>query len=426
MRPENKPIHLGFFLALNIFRSFFKCGIIKIGGGVMIEHIYIKNYKAFEKENIPLEEHGLLIGTNNSGKTTLLEALDLFFNDRMRHDYIRNQGQDVKIECSINEKRYRKVFSPPNYELNMNASIGDFSEIKDLVYVFIPKHLSKRYLMNELLRVNMHTQVRTVFEQTLRKAYDYLDGELSNSDIVFSRIDLNVDVLHVDENVDQKGLTNILKNVNHHQVIVGIDHFEEHFEMNLIKQLSTLFIQSIITTKDDSLIEEYPHHVQAMYKEDALVEPETPLRVSHNQYDKTMLLVEGKYDVAWFEKALKLLGKYQEYRVIPCGGYGNIPHIEEQLKKAGFKTLVITDGDVKSKSSLKKEVIELYADVDYVNRKFHTNFDRMPTSKWRLFKAIHIKDDVVKKVLSSWAKNHMSKDTEFVKELNQMLSRKKR
>lgn len=422
MRQENKPKNLGFFLALKSFFSFFKCGIIKLGGGRMIEHIYIKNYKAFEKENIPLEEHGLLIGTNNSGKTTLLEALDLFFNGRIRHDYIRNNKQDVKIECSINEKRYRKVFSPPNYELNISASIGDFFELKDLVYLFLPKEFSKRYLLTELLRVNMHAQVRTILEQTLTKSYDYLDGERNNQDIVFSRIDLDVDLLGIDEVVDKELLTSILKNINYPQVIIGIDHFEEHFKTNLLNLFSQLFIQSIITTKDDSLIEEYPYHVQALYKDDVLAEAETPLRVSYNQYDKTMLLVEGKYDVAWFEKALKLLGKYQDYRVIPCGGYGNIPHVEAQLKKAGFKTLVVTDGDVRHKTSLKKDVIELYADVNYVNQKFHTNFNKMPTNKWRLFKAIHMKDDVVKKVLSSWAKNHMSKDSEFVEELNQKLS----
>jgi len=134
-----------------------------------------------------------------------------------------------------------------------------------------------------------------------------------------------------------------------------------------------------------------------------------------------MLLVEGKYDVAWFERALKLLGKYQDYHVIPCGGYGNIPHVEEQLKKAGFKTLVVTDGDAKKKTSLKREVIELYADIDYINSKFHTNFEQMPKRKWQLFKAIHTKDDVVKKVLSTWAKNHLARDSAFVNELKAIL-----
>ena len=388
----------------------------------MIEHLYIKNYKAFEKENIPLEEHGLLIGTNNSGKTTILEALDLFFNGHMKIEYIRNRDIDVQIECFINEKRYRKVYSPPNFWLNPKESIGDFFELKDLVYLFVPKDVTNIFLMKELLRVNMHKQVRDVFEETLKKAYDYLDGELGNNQVSFSRIDLDLDIDGIDENQSKEVLTKILKNINYSHTIVGIDHLEDHFDPLLLKELEHYFLQSIVTTKENHLIEDYPHHIQALYKEDVVEESYTTLRMSQNKYDKTMLLVEGKYDVAWFEKGLKLLGKYQDFRVIPCGGYGNIPHIDAQLQKAGFKTKVITDGDIKQKTSMKREVIELYADVAYVNKKFHTNFTKMPKDKWRLFNAAHTKNDVVKKVLSSWAKNHLSKDSAFVQELNTLLS----
>ncbi len=393
-----------------------------IGGGRMIEHLYIRNYKAFDKENIPLEEHGLLIGTNNSGKTTVLEALDLFFNGRIRIDYIRDKSIDVKIECSINEKRYRKVFSPPDYQLNQRESIGDFLELKDLAYLFIPKYFTKRYLMKELLRVNMHKQVRDMFEDTLIKAYDYLDSELGNEEISFSRISLDLELDQKEGYASKEELTKILQNVNYQNTIVGIDHFEDHFDPAFAKELLNYFLQSIVTTKDSDLIASYPHHIQALYKEDVVEEADTTLRLSHNQFDKTMLLVEGKYDVAWYEKALKLLNKYQDYRVIPCGGYGNIPYVKEQLNKAGFKTIVITDGDTKQKSSLKREIIELYADVDFVNQKFHTDFHKMPTNKWRFFKSINAKDDVIKKVLSSWAKNHLSKDSEFVRELDRKLS----
>ena len=387
----------------------------------MVEHIYIKNYKAFEKENIPIEEHVLLIGTNNSGKTTILEALDLFFNGRLRHDYIRDKTKDVKIECSIGEKRYRKVYSPPLFFLNQELSIGDFRELLDILYIFVPKDVSGAYLVEELLRVNMHALLREQMHSSLQGAYDYLDGVKDRDFFSLSRIDVSLEIGSMNEVMDKKWFTSILKGVHHPKVILGIDHLEDTFDDSVLNSLPGLYNQTIITTKEDSLIEDYPYYVQALYKEDVKEETDTTLRVSTKQYDKTMLLVEGKYDVAWFERALKLLGKYSDYRVIPCGGYGNIPHVEEQLKKAGFKTLVVTDGDARKKSSLKREVIELYADIDYINRKFHTNFERMPKRKWQLFKAIHTKDDVVKKVLSTWAKNHLAKDSAFVKELNKIL-----
>ena len=37
----------------------------------MIDHLFIKNYKAFDRQNIPLDKNTLFIGTNNSGKSTI-------------------------------------------------------------------------------------------------------------------------------------------------------------------------------------------------------------------------------------------------------------------------------------------------------------------------------------------------------------------
>ena len=136
---------------------------------------------------------------------------------------------------------------------------------------------------------------------------------------------------------------------------------------------------------------------------------------------KKLLLVEGKYDVAWFEKGLSLLDEFRNYRVIPCGGYGNIQYVKEQLEKEGYTTVTITDGDVSGDDSLKRDVIELYADLDYVNARFNTSFKEMPNRKREFFKRFHVKDDVVKKVLSSWAKKHLKLDSAFVLELDEIL-----
>ena len=46
----------------------------------MIESIYIKNFKKFDRKTIKIEQHNILIGENDSGKSTILQALDIFFN----------------------------------------------------------------------------------------------------------------------------------------------------------------------------------------------------------------------------------------------------------------------------------------------------------------------------------------------------------
>ena len=83
--------------------------------------------------------------------------------------------------------------------------------------------------------------------------------------------------------------------------------------------------------------------------------------------------------------------------------------------------MVIADGDTHRKGSLQKEVIELYADVEYVNRKFNLNLAEMPDTKYQFFKHFSIKDDIVKNILSRWAKNHLTHDSEFVQEINNLV-----
>lgn len=47
--------------------------------GVCIEELRIRNYKCYENVDIKLNESNLLLGVNNVGKTSLLEALELCF-----------------------------------------------------------------------------------------------------------------------------------------------------------------------------------------------------------------------------------------------------------------------------------------------------------------------------------------------------------
>jgi len=47
----------------------------------------------------------------------------------------------------------------------------------------------------------------------------------------------------------------------------------------------------------------------------------------------------------------------------------------------------------------------------------------MPNSKRELFRAVSVKDDVVKKVLSSWSRKGLTLESEFVKELHGIITK---
>lgn len=386
----------------------------------MIDHIFIKNYKAFERENIPLDKFSLLIGSNNSGKTTVLEALNLFFNTQIKEEWIRNNHEDVVVEIHINDKRYRKTYSPPSYNINFEKCVGDVYEINHIKYLHIPKNIDNKKLLNDILSINYTPKITPQEQAKVFKMFDYIDGTLGNSNYpLFSfQTDIKMNI-NSPISFTKKEYTKMLSNITYQHLIIGIDNVEDNFDMESINQMTKFSYQTLYTTNNDKIANEFNYFVYALYREDIKKEFDT-VRKRVNK-DKKYILVEGKYDVAWFEQALQLLDLSDKYRVIPCGGYGNITYVKEQLEKEHFETIVVTDGDVHFDTSLKKEVIELYADVDYINKHFQTDFKVLPTKKHTFFARFNVKDDIVKKVLSSWARKHLTKDNEFVKELSTIL-----
>jgi AAA15 family ATPase/GTPase len=387
----------------------------------MIEHIFIKNYKAFKKENIPLDKNTLLIGTNNTGKTTVLEALDLFFNDKLNHTYILDKTQDIVVEIHMNEERYRKTYSPPSYHINYDKCIGDMYSINHLQYLYIPQNINVPVLLNRILSIDLTEKPKSLELSKIVKVSDYIDGVLGNSNYPLFKVTKNIE-MKVPGNLHftKKELTRIVSNITYQHLIVGIDHVEDNFDIHEITSYLKYTYQTIFTTKKKKVASDYKYYVSYLYKGDQVQDFDT-IKKRVEEVGNTYLLVEGKYDVNWFETALKLLHKEDNYTVIPCGGCGNIGYVKDQLEKEGFKTLVITDGDTKQKGSLQREIIELYADIKYINDRFNTNLTHMPKDKNRFFKHFHVKNDVVKNVLSRWAKKNLTTESIFVKEIETLL-----
>lgn len=387
----------------------------------MIDHIFIKNYKAFKKENVPLDKNTLLIGTNASGKTTVLEALDLFFNNVFHYDCVRDTTKDVVVEVHIDEERYRKVYKAPNYNISYEDCIGMMYDINHIKYLHISSELNAPKLLNDILTINLSEKQDNLIQAKVVKVFDYIDGILGNSNYELFKIETKYEMNINDKRTFSKEeYTKIISNITYPYLILGIDNFEHNFDPDKIKKFTKYTYQTILTTKDKKVISEFDYHIHGLYKSTVKDEFET-IKNQALSKQKTYLLVEGKYDVAWFEKALYLLNRNKDYRVIPCGGFGNIEYVKKQLEKEGFKTIVVTDGDVPTTTGLSREIIELYGDPEYINKRFNTSFKQLPNSKKEFFKQIKVKDDVVKKVLSSWAKKHLTIESEFVQELRLIL-----
>lgn len=387
----------------------------------MIEHLFIKNYKAFKKENIPIGKNTLLLGTNKSGKTTVFEALDLFFNDCMNREYILDKTKDVVVEVHISDKRYRKTYSPPTYRINYDKCIGDMFSINHLKYLHIPSEIDIPSLLNQVLTINLTEKLSNEDLQRIVKVSDYIDGVLGNSNYPIFKIDRKIE-MSVPSNIQytKRELMSIISNVTYQYLILGVDQIEDNFNIEELSELQKFTYQTIFSTNQKEVVKRNKYTITHLYKGNQIDDYDV-IKKRLSEEGQTYLLVEGKYDVNWFETALRLLNKDEFYTVIPCGGSGNIRFVEEQLQKEGFKTIIITDGDTKKRGSLKRDVIEQYADLNYINDRFQTSFKYMPKDKYHFFKRFTVKDDVVKNVLSRWAKKHLTVDSEFVQEVSQLL-----
>jgi len=391
----------------------------------MIDHIFIKNYKAFERKNIPLNKNTLFIGTNSSGKTTILEALDLFFNNAFHYEFVNDIEKDVIIEIHLDDERYRKVYKSPDFHLSYEDCIGDIFDINHIKYLHIPTNIYPPKLLNDILSINLFTKPSSIEQTKIYKVFDYLDGIVGNDNFGLFKTTTNYEInVNTKLKFSKPEFTTIVSNITYPHLILGIDNFENNFDLDCLKKITEYTYQTIINSKEKNVINSFDYSVQALFKDDIKDELETITSVFNNKQDKKLLLVEGKYDVAWFEKALLELGEFGNYRVIPCGGVGNIQYVKEQLEKEGFTTVVITDGDTTSYNPLKRDVIELYADINYINKRFNTSFTLIPVSKKVFFKKFRVKDNVVKKVLSSWARKNLTGDSLFVQEVKLILESK--
>jgi len=136
----------------------------------MIDHLHIKNFMCFKELEIPtLKRVNLIAGKNNSGKTTLLDAVRILRSDGSNsviNDilFARNAtfgfNKQNKHLILINRNSKSNEFSINNFNLNISEHKSD-DRTTDLLRSFdeIDRlKLEKEYLHDELVYVTFHSK----------------------------------------------------------------------------------------------------------------------------------------------------------------------------------------------------------------------------------------------------------------------------
>ena len=111
-----------------------------------IVRLHIENFRGIKHANLFLPQHGVLIGDNNTGKTTILEALDLVLGpDRLsrqsiidEHDFFRGiYARQKKVVPDADEVATSQPPAPggeteeiSELKIIIEATIEDLSDVQ--------------------------------------------------------------------------------------------------------------------------------------------------------------------------------------------------------------------------------------------------------------------------------------------------------
>ena len=421
----------------------------------MIESIFIKNFKKFDRKTIKIDQHNIFVGENDSGKSTILQALDIFFNqEKIDKVYVKSQGDPVEIGIRYNGNMYKKTYSTASYKLtNSSGNIDDLSNIK---YIYIP---TGKYDVTEMIQ---QLSIAKVLENTSQELINELKG-ISQESInqVISGVDRDLIVLNNETTslvgkekfsynsslkfgiesdgiaVEARGsgfqknlLYALLIGNQYNNVVLGIDEIENSFSINnaknMISKLHERIGQTLITTHSTQVLNARNNaNIYPLFSENntSLIQL---LESLDNTENKDYILVEGPYDLNWIKTSINLLGKSNDYIVLPSGGCGKINHLCKELESYNKKCYLIKDGDTNEEKSLSKECIELYAPLEAINEILDLDLNHVPVTKNEFFDATTIEgvrnSDTVKDKISKNINNYLTVDNPLISEIENLIS----
>lgn len=407
-----------------------------------------------------LNKDNLLIGENDSGKSTILQALNIFFNqDKIDKVFVRNQKELVKIGVMFNGEFYWKEYSGASYKLSGYSD--NISDIDIIRYVYIPvltydvkKLITQLATAKAISMTDEDTidKLKKISNDAVNEVISSIDKELivvdNTKTVIDAKEDLKYDKalsftvnsngipIESRESGYQKNLMYALLVGNiYNNVILEIDEIENSLSINnaqkIINQLHNKFGQTLFSTHSKRIIEAVGNlniNLIPLYTEN-----DKSLYELFDAIDSTdkkaFIIVEGKYDLTWYKKTISLLRENDKYVVLPGGGCKDIKVLKTELEKLGKKCLCITDGDTNEEYRITKDCVELYTPLEDLNNILDINLNNVPETKEEFFKEPIINKernkDKVKSKLSAKANVFLKEDNPLVIEIKNILEKSK-
>ncbi len=368
----------------------------------MIKWIKIINYKGINNGLYHFSKNNIIIGQNDSGKTTILECIKILFEDKkIDINFINNKDKDVRIIAKIEDNVYKKIFKTDG---KLDTKTSNFNFPEDIAIVLIPANNIdiitefKKILEREIIAksdVKLIEKMKKIMESVFNDVINSIDQDffvLNNNDTsvnlkvvpdwkkAFSieQKEVNdIPVIGRGSGYQKNFLLSLLTSMLSIKVILLVDEIENSFSNiiieNLLKKIDKKCYQFICTTHNTKVLDlSKKQKFKIIYKYSNGESDELDVIKSlDNSKGGKFILLEGKTDIPYIESVLEYNKSLNEYIILAAGGAGNLKSFGENIKKqygSDSKITKIYDGDQREKIEVTNEVVILSNQtIEYYN-----------------------------------------------------------
>lgn len=428
----------------------------------MLQSLFIQNFRAWEDQTFSLNgEHVVFAGGNESGKSSVLQALDLFFNgNAVDSAHFRDPDKDISIGIRYGGTTYKKTFSCKTFQLKSRIPASSWREVERIHYIYLPAmRKTSAEILTELVQAKADSilppALANELQQVAQQAADevlsgIIDGQSAavaqtqsssvtavpkvqpTRAIGFTIQNNGVPVVGDDLGYSKRLTYAMLIGSNYDNVILGIDDVENAFSamdyQAVIHNLEEHVGQVLMTTRSGTIVRHMGRAITVPVGRRTDGSMANILR-GLGESGKAFLLVEGKYDLPWFKAATRLAGFADRLDILPAGG-SNIDELRRELASVGMKCVAIVDGDTKpdertGKFALKRECVELYAPDDLLKRLY--GIVPPTTGKREFFASVQAvrrsSENGIKAAISENIDSYLTATSPFVVEVADILRR---
>ena len=426
----------------------------------MLQSMFIQNFKAWENKTFTFNgEHAVFVGESDSGKSSVLQALDFFFNrDQIESAYIRNPDQDVAIGIRYDGITYKKVFSCKTRQVKTRKPAALWGKVDEIHYIYLPSTFKTTdTVMKELAKARadalfsqeVERALATVADRAMAQVLESIgalpSAESEHTAKVTAEPRVNptraIDFMFENNGVPvagaeigyQKRLTYaMLVGSQYDNVVLGVDDVEQAFKQmdfaKVIAGLESHIGQVLMTTRSFPVVKHKGVAVTVPVGRQLTGDMAAMLKGLQGE-GKTFLLVEGKFDLPWYRCAVNVIGLNDQLNILPAGGT-NLDELRCELENAGMGCIAIVDGDTPphesvGKYALKRECVELYTPDDLLQSLF--GFIPSVDGKRDFFEGIQarrqISENGIKAVISERIGDYLDSRSPFVIEIRNILER---